>query len=94
MKLLESPHQNVCEQAVWALGNIIGMIEYFYIGFAHGPFATNWSYEIINKNYYWLCDQFVVGQLLLLVNFKLRPPELKVCTLLYSSKWKKERLEF
>lgn len=24
MKLLESPHQNVCEQAVWALGNIIG----------------------------------------------------------------------
>ena len=27
MKLLESPHQNVCEQAVWALGNIIGKIE-------------------------------------------------------------------
>ena len=26
MKLLESPHQNVCEQAVWALGNIIGKI--------------------------------------------------------------------
>jgi len=25
LKLLESPHQNVCEQAVWALGNIIGM---------------------------------------------------------------------
>ena len=25
MKLLYSPHQNVCEQAVWALGNIIGM---------------------------------------------------------------------
>lgn len=24
MKLLGSPHQNVCEQAVWALGNIIG----------------------------------------------------------------------
>lgn len=24
MKLLISPHQNVCEQAVWALGNIIG----------------------------------------------------------------------
>jgi len=24
LKLLESPHQNVCEQAVWALGNIIG----------------------------------------------------------------------
>lgn len=24
MKLLQSPHQNVCEQAVWALGNIIG----------------------------------------------------------------------
>ena len=24
--LLESPHQNVCEQAVWALGNIIGKI--------------------------------------------------------------------
>ncbi|XP_028401345.1 importin subunit alpha-3-like [Dendronephthya gigantea] len=24
MKLLYSPHQNVCEQAVWALGNIIG----------------------------------------------------------------------
>lgn len=23
--LLSSPHQNVCEQAVWALGNIIGM---------------------------------------------------------------------
>jgi len=26
LKLLESPHQNVCEQAVWALGNIIGML--------------------------------------------------------------------
>uniref|UniRef100_A0A8C4NN20 Karyopherin alpha 3 (importin alpha 4) n=1 Tax=Eptatretus burgeri TaxID=7764 RepID=A0A8C4NN20_EPTBU len=25
LKLLHSPHQNVCEQAVWALGNIIGM---------------------------------------------------------------------
>ncbi|XP_078470087.1 importin subunit alpha-4 isoform X3 [Lampetra planeri] len=24
LKLLHSPHQNVCEQAVWALGNIIG----------------------------------------------------------------------
>ena len=24
LKLLESPHQNVQEQAVWALGNIIG----------------------------------------------------------------------
>ena len=24
MRLLESNHQNVCEQAVWALGNIIG----------------------------------------------------------------------
>jgi len=24
LKLLKSPHQNVCEQAVWALGNIIG----------------------------------------------------------------------
>eukprot|EP00794_Sanderia_malayensis_P011137 gene11137-12308_t len=24
MRLLESPHANVCEQAVWALGNIIG----------------------------------------------------------------------
>lgn len=24
MRLLESKHQNVCEQAVWALGNIIG----------------------------------------------------------------------
>lgn len=24
LRLLDSPHQNVCEQAVWALGNIIG----------------------------------------------------------------------
>lgn len=24
LQLLNSPHQNVCEQAVWALGNIIG----------------------------------------------------------------------
>lgn len=24
LRLLHSPHQNVCEQAVWALGNIIG----------------------------------------------------------------------
>ena len=24
LRLLNSPHQNVCEQAVWALGNIIG----------------------------------------------------------------------
>lgn len=24
LELLKSPHQNVCEQAVWALGNIIG----------------------------------------------------------------------
>lgn len=24
LRLLRSPHQNVCEQAVWALGNIIG----------------------------------------------------------------------
>lgn len=24
LKLLSSPHENVCEQAVWALGNIIG----------------------------------------------------------------------
>ena len=24
LELLNSPHQNVCEQAVWALGNIIG----------------------------------------------------------------------
>ena len=26
LRLLQSPHQNVCEQAVWALGNIIGNI--------------------------------------------------------------------
>jgi len=26
LQLLESPHQNVCEQAVWALGNIIGQL--------------------------------------------------------------------
>ena len=26
LQLLQSPHQNVCEQAVWALGNIIGML--------------------------------------------------------------------
>ena len=26
LKLLRSEHQNVCEQAVWALGNIIGKI--------------------------------------------------------------------
>lgn len=26
LRLLSSPHQNVCEQAVWALGNIIGNI--------------------------------------------------------------------
>lgn len=25
LRLLESQHQNVCEQAVWALGNIIGV---------------------------------------------------------------------
>lgn len=25
LELLNSPNQNVCEQAVWALGNIIGM---------------------------------------------------------------------
>lgn len=25
LRLLHSPHQNVCEQAVWALGNIIGV---------------------------------------------------------------------
>ena len=24
IKLLDSPHHNVCEQAVWALGNIAG----------------------------------------------------------------------
>ena len=24
LQLLNSPHHNVCEQAVWALGNIIG----------------------------------------------------------------------
>ena len=29
LRLLESPHQNVCEQAVWALGNIIGKFEYY-----------------------------------------------------------------
>jgi len=28
LKLLSSPHENVCEQAVWALGNIIGTIQY------------------------------------------------------------------
>lgn len=26
LRLLHSPHQNVCEQAVWALGNIIGKL--------------------------------------------------------------------
>lgn len=26
LRLLHSPHQNVCEQAVWALGNIIGNV--------------------------------------------------------------------
>ena len=26
LRLLHSPHQNVCEQAVWALGNIIGQL--------------------------------------------------------------------
>ena len=26
LRLLESQHQNVCEQAVWALGNIIGKV--------------------------------------------------------------------
>ncbi|KAL4656935.1 importin subunit alpha-4-like [Arapaima gigas] len=27
LRLLHSPHQNVCEQAVWALGNIIGVVK-------------------------------------------------------------------
>jgi importin subunit alpha-2 len=26
VKLLGSPHANVCEQAVWALGNIAGIL--------------------------------------------------------------------
>ena len=34
LKLLESPHQNVCEQAVWALGNIIGMLLFRIFVFA------------------------------------------------------------
>lgn len=28
LKLLDSPNINVCEQAVWALGNIIGMMSH------------------------------------------------------------------
>lgn len=29
VKLLSSPHHNVCEQAVWALGNIAGKAKKF-----------------------------------------------------------------
>lgn len=31
LRLLNSPHQNVCEQAVWALGNIIGKKQILYL---------------------------------------------------------------
>lgn len=31
LRLLHSPHQNVCEQAVWALGNIIGQYPDTYL---------------------------------------------------------------
>lgn len=31
LRLLQSPHQNVCEQAVWALGNIIGGYLFFKV---------------------------------------------------------------
>ena len=31
LRLLQSPHQNVCEQAVWALGNIIGEFFWRYV---------------------------------------------------------------
>lgn len=36
LKLLHSPHQNVCEQAVWALGNIIG----------DGPYLRDYVIEL------------------------------------------------
>jgi hypothetical protein len=31
LKLLESPNMNVCEQAVWALGNIIGVYNIYFL---------------------------------------------------------------
>lgn len=64
MRLLESSHQNVCEQAVWALGNIIGdgptlrdfVIKYGVVNpllkFIHPsipiPFLRNVTWVIVN----------------------------------------------
>ena len=43
MRLLCSPHPNVCEQAVWALGNIIGKeVCEFLLSSRHDvPFSIN-----------------------------------------------------
>lgn len=47
LRLLHSPHQNVCEQAVWALGNIIGecpsMIDVLVFYFVFIYFNTAWK---------------------------------------------------
>lgn len=47
LRLLQSPHQNVCEQAVWALGNIIGecpsMIDVLVFYFVFIYFNTAWK---------------------------------------------------
>lgn len=48
LRLLHSPHQNVCEQAVWALGNIIGkqclLVEVCVHTYIHYLEATVQSY--------------------------------------------------
>jgi len=43
LKLLESPHQNVCEQAVWALGNIIGMLLFHTFVLASHPVSLSFA---------------------------------------------------
>lgn len=37
LRLLHSPHQNVCEQAVWALGNIIGKSSLCHVCVQYAP---------------------------------------------------------
>ena len=48
LQLLRSPHQNVCEQAVWALGNIIGWSSHII---SMDPYSNNTDSLLKQKLY-------------------------------------------
>lgn len=86
LRLLHSPHQNVCEQAVWALGNIIGesLVVWTWwvchIWIQSGP-RLHALLCVCAFSRWWpsvqrLCDQLGCGEALALLHQSLHPHHL------------------